>query len=119
MGEGCLNGTRECSKGSDRGLSRLYGDALSALADTCLAIQHNERAPPYISAAPVRIEWRPVACILGPKMNLAAAALALMVVVLIGVIPTWHYSRTWGYAPAGIVGAEVLVLLTLLLMGRI
>ena len=52
-------------------------------------------------------------------MNLAAVALAMMVVVLVGVIPAWPHSRTWGYAPTGIVGTEVLVLLTLMLMGRI
>jgi len=52
-------------------------------------------------------------------MNLAAVGLAMMVAVFIGVIPAWSYSKCWGYAPTGIVGAELLVLFTLLLMGRI
>jgi hypothetical protein len=52
-------------------------------------------------------------------MNLAAVGLTMMVGVLIGVIPVWSYSKAWGYAPTGIVGTEVLVLLTMLLMGRI
>lgn len=52
-------------------------------------------------------------------MNLAAVGLAMMVAVFIGVIPAWPYSKGWGYAPTGIVGAELLVLLTLLVMGRI
>ena len=52
-------------------------------------------------------------------MNLASFGLAMMVAVLIGVIPAWSYSKAWGYAPTGIVGAEVLVMLTLLAMGRI
>lgn len=52
-------------------------------------------------------------------MNLAAVALAMMIVVLVGVIPAWPHSRGWGYAPTGIVGIEVLMLSTLLLLGRI
>lgn len=52
-------------------------------------------------------------------MNLAAIGLTMMVVVLVGVIPAWPYSKGWGYAPTGIVGAELLVLFTMLLMGRI
>jgi hypothetical protein len=52
-------------------------------------------------------------------VNLTAVGLAMLVGVLIGVIPAWSYSKAWGYAPTGIVGAEVLVLFTLLAMGRI
>lgn len=52
-------------------------------------------------------------------MNLATVALAMMVAVLVGVMPAWQYSKAWGYVPTGIVGTEVLVLITLLLLGRI
>ena len=52
-------------------------------------------------------------------MNLAAVGLAMMVAVLVGVMPLWPYSKAWGYAPTGIVGTELLVLFTLLVMGRI
>jgi len=52
-------------------------------------------------------------------MNLAAVGLAMMIVVLVGVIPAWPHSRDWGYAPTGIVGIEVLMLFTLLMLGRI
>ena len=52
-------------------------------------------------------------------MNLAAVGLAMVVVVFIGVMPAWPYSKAWGYAPTGFVGTELLVLLTLLAMGRI
>lgn len=43
----------------------------------------------------------------------------MMVGVLIGAIPVWSYSRDWGFAPAGIVGTELLVLFALLATGRI
>ena len=52
-------------------------------------------------------------------MSLAAVGLAMMAAVFVGVIPAWPHSKAWGYAPSGVVGAELLVLLTLLWMGRI
>ena len=45
--------------------------------------------------------------------------LVIVVLILIGALPTWPYSRGWGYAPGGIVGVILLILLVLLLMGRI
>ena len=52
-------------------------------------------------------------------MSLTTVGLAMMAAVLVGVIPVWPHSKAWGYAPTGVVGAELLVLLTLLGMGRI
>jgi hypothetical protein len=43
----------------------------------------------------------------------------ILVLILIGTLPTWPYSRGWGYAPSGIAGLVVIVLLILLLTGRI
>jgi hypothetical protein len=43
----------------------------------------------------------------------------LLILILIGVIPTWPYSRGWGYAPGGIVGLILIVLLILFLLGRV
>jgi hypothetical protein len=45
--------------------------------------------------------------------------IVLLVLILAGVMPTWPYSRGWGYGPGGIVGLILVVLLVLLLMGRI
>jgi hypothetical protein len=45
--------------------------------------------------------------------------LVVVVLLLLGVFPRWPHSRNWGYAPSGIVGAVLVVLLVLLLMGRI
>ena len=45
--------------------------------------------------------------------------LIILVLVLIGALPTWSHSRNWGYGPSGITGLIVVVLIVLLLMGRI
>ncbi len=43
----------------------------------------------------------------------------ILVLALIGALPTWPYSRGWGYYPSGGVGLIVLILVILLLMGRV
>lgn len=43
----------------------------------------------------------------------------LLVLALVGALPTWPYSAGWGYFPSGGVGLVVLILVVLLLMGRI
>jgi hypothetical protein len=43
----------------------------------------------------------------------------ILILILIGALPTWPYSRGWGYAPSGILGLIVIVVLILLLTGRI
>ncbi|MGH7890091.1 MAG: DUF3309 family protein [Thermodesulfobacteriota bacterium] len=43
----------------------------------------------------------------------------ILILLLVGALPTWSYSREWGYYPGGIVGTILLVLLILLLLGRI
>ena len=45
--------------------------------------------------------------------------LVLLVVLLVGSVPAWPYSRGWGYYPTGGVGLLVLILIILLLTGRI
>ncbi|GGY86345.1 DUF3309 domain-containing protein [Pseudoduganella plicata] len=45
--------------------------------------------------------------------------LIILVLVLIGALPTWPHSRSWGYAPSGIAGLIVVVLLIMLLTGRL
>jgi Protein of unknown function (DUF3309) len=52
-------------------------------------------------------------------MTLGTVLLIVLILILVGVIPTWPYSRGWGYAPGGIVGVVLIVLLILLLMGRV
>jgi hypothetical protein len=43
----------------------------------------------------------------------------ILILVLIGALPTWKHSRTWGPYPSGGIGLILLILLILLLMGRI
>lgn len=45
--------------------------------------------------------------------------LLVLIVLLIGAIPAWPYSRSWGYYPSGGIGLLLFLLLVLLLMGRI
>ncbi|MCU0562428.1 MAG: DUF3309 domain-containing protein [Desulfobacterales bacterium] len=52
-------------------------------------------------------------------MSLGTLLLIVLILLLLGVIPAWPHSRGWGYAPSGILGLVVVVLLILLLMGRI
>jgi hypothetical protein len=52
-------------------------------------------------------------------MTLGTVLLIVLILLLIGAIPTWPHSRGWGYAPSGVLGAVLLVLLVLLLLGRI
>jgi hypothetical protein len=52
-------------------------------------------------------------------MSLGTILLIILILVLIGALPTWGHSRSWGYGPSGIVGVIVVILLILLLMGRL
>ena len=52
-------------------------------------------------------------------MSVGTILLIVLVLVLIGVIPTWGHSRKWGYGPSGGIGVIVIILLILLLTGRI
>ncbi|MDB5962674.1 MAG: hypothetical protein JWP59_3968 [Massilia sp.] len=45
--------------------------------------------------------------------------LVVLVLVLIGVLPTWNHSRSWGFAPVSITGLLVLVLIFMLVTGRL
>ncbi|MBE0547915.1 MAG: DUF3309 domain-containing protein [Rubrivivax sp.] len=52
-------------------------------------------------------------------MGLGTILLIVLILMLIGAIPTWPHSRGWGYAPSGVLGLVVVVILVLLLMGRL
>lgn len=52
-------------------------------------------------------------------MSIGTILLIVLILVLIGALPTWPHSTSWGYYPSGIVGVIVVVLIVLLLMGRI
>jgi hypothetical protein len=52
-------------------------------------------------------------------MTLGTVLLIVLVLILVGALPTWPHSRSWGYYPSGGLGLVVVVLLVLLLMGRL
>ena len=52
-------------------------------------------------------------------MTLSTILIIILILLLIGAIPSWPYSRGWGYGPSGIVGVILVVLLILVLLGRI
>ncbi len=52
-------------------------------------------------------------------MTLSTLLLIILVLLLIGALPSWPHSRSWGYFPSGGLGIVVIVLLILLLTGRI
>jgi hypothetical protein len=53
------------------------------------------------------------------RMSLGTILLVVLVLILIGIIPTWPHSRSWGYGPSGAIGVILVILLVLVLMGRI
>lgn len=52
-------------------------------------------------------------------MGLGTILLIVLILILLGVIPTWPHSKGWGYGPSGIVGVILVVLLILLVTGRL
>lgn len=52
-------------------------------------------------------------------MTLGTILLIVLILLLVGAIPTWPYSRGWGYGPSGILGMVLVVIIVLLVMDRI
>jgi Protein of unknown function (DUF3309) len=52
-------------------------------------------------------------------MSLGTILLIVLVLMLVGAMPNWGYSRGWGYVPSGGLGLVLLVVLVLLVMGRL
>jgi len=52
-------------------------------------------------------------------MTLSTILIIILIVLLIGALPTWNHSRSWGYFPSGGLGLVLIVVVVLLLMGRI
>jgi hypothetical protein len=53
------------------------------------------------------------------RMTVGTLLIIILVLLLIGAIPSWPYSRGWGYAPSGGLGLILVVVVILLLLGRI
>ncbi len=52
-------------------------------------------------------------------MTLGTILLIVLVLLLIGALPTWGHSRAWGYGPSGGLGLVLLIVVVLLVMGKI
>lgn len=52
-------------------------------------------------------------------MGLGTILLIILVLMLIGAVPSWPHSKSWGYGPSGALGLIVIVLIILLLMGKL
>ena len=52
-------------------------------------------------------------------MPITTVIIVVLILILIGSVPAWPHSRSWGYGPSGIIGVVLVVLLILLLLGRI
>ena len=52
-------------------------------------------------------------------MSVGTILLIVLILILVGVLPTWPHSRSWGYYPAGGLGLVVLIIVILLVMGRL
>ena len=53
------------------------------------------------------------------NMSLGTILLIILILLLIGALPTWPYSSGWGYYPSGGIGLVLVIIVILLLMGRI
>jgi len=52
-------------------------------------------------------------------MSLGTLLLIILILMLIGVFPSWPHSRSWGYGPSGLLGLVVVIILVLLLLGKL
>ena len=52
-------------------------------------------------------------------MSIGTILLIILILMLVGVVPTWPHSRAWGYGPSSVLGAVLLVVLILVLLGRL
>jgi len=52
-------------------------------------------------------------------MTIGTLLMIIVILMLVGALPTWPHSKSWGYYPSGGLGLVVLILLVLLLLGRL
>lgn len=52
-------------------------------------------------------------------MSIGTILLIVLILILVGALPTWPHAATWGYGPSGAIGVVVIVILILLLVGKL
>ncbi len=55
----------------------------------------------------------------GNEMTTSTIVLIILVLLLLGALPSWPHARNWGYGPSGLVGTVLLIVVILALLGRI
>jgi hypothetical protein len=55
----------------------------------------------------------------GMAMSVGTILIIILVLILLGVFPTWPHASGWGYGPSGLVGILIIILIVLLLTGRL
>jgi hypothetical protein len=50
---------------------------------------------------------------------LGTIVIVILILMLVGALPTWSHSASWGYAPSGMLGTILIVLLILVLLGKL
>lgn len=98
LDDSCGPGTSQCGCG-------MLSDTVTRLAPTVRAVEH------AYHCCQVQL--------LEKNMSIATIVLIVLLLLLVGAIPAWPHSRSWGYGPSGGLGLVVLVLVVLLLTGGI
>jgi hypothetical protein len=67
------------------------------------------------------VHARPVSCYCHKWAEALVISIlfALLIVLVIGALPAWPYSRTWGFYPSGVIGLVIIVLIVMALSGRL
>ena len=52
-------------------------------------------------------------------MSVGTILLIVLILLLVGVIPSWPHSKSWGYGPSGLLGVVVIIMIVLVLTGRL
>jgi hypothetical protein len=52
-------------------------------------------------------------------MSIGTILLIVLVLALLGVVPSWNHSRNWGYGPSGVLGVVLIIVIVLLVTGRL
>lgn len=74
---------------------------------------------PFVTAQ-THVTQCKIAPVLGRlAMSIATILLIILILLFLGMLPTWPHSRNWGYRPGGLIGIVLLVLIILLLTGRV
>jgi hypothetical protein len=81
--------------------------------DSCTSLRSQRTHSSVNGSVRERLETRE------ENMSLGTILIILLVLALVGVMPTWGYSNSWGYAPGGTVGLLLVIVIILALLGRI